>query len=180
MTIGLQTSRPLAGAHPLARELALAILTGLGVALAKRFFDFQLGIPGHSGVGWVAVMVAGSAMGRPGVGVVAGLSVGLWGVPVGLGHSMGYNALLYATAGAAVDVVRWLRMVRLSNPLGAAFAGFAIHMAKFGYIVTYAGAIGMVKNFHLLGLAPSAFNHALFGVAGGLAGWAMLWVARRR
>lgn len=44
------------------------------MALAKRFFDFHLGIPGHSGVGWVAVMLAGSAMGRPSVRVVAGLS----------------------------------------------------------------------------------------------------------
>lgn len=173
---------PLARYRPVARDLLLVLATGLGMALAKRLFDFHLGIPGHGGVGWIAVLIAGSAAGRPGVAVAAGLSAGLWGVPVGLGHSMGYNMLLYGTAGAALDLVRMARPLRLtlSNPIGAAAAGMAVHMAKLGYIVSYAGAIGMLKNFHLLGLGPTAFNHALFGIAGGLIGWVMIRAARAR
>jgi hypothetical protein len=179
----LTTSRPFTVTRPLTRDLLIALGIGLGVAMAKLLFDFHLGIAGHAGVGWIAVLVAGSAFGRPGVGAAAGLSVGLWGVPVGLGHSMGYNALLYASAGAALDLVRIVRPLRLSNPLSnpiaAATAGLAVHMTKLGFVVVYAGSIGMVKHIHLTGLAPVALNHAIFGVAGGLLGWAAIRTARR-
>ncbi|MEE8338463.1 MAG: hypothetical protein V3R95_10400 [Dehalococcoidia bacterium] len=178
MIASLTTSRPFTVTRPLARDLLVALGTGLGVAMAKLLFDFHLGIPGHGGVGWVAVLIAGSAFGRPGVGAAAGLSVGLWGLPLGLGHSMGYNALLYASAGAALDFVRLARPLRLSNPIGAATAGLAVHMTKLGFIVVYAGSLGMIKNIHFFGLGPVALNHALFGIAGGLLGWVAIRAAR--
>ena len=178
MIAARQASLPLARVRPIARDLLIALVTGL--AVAKRVFDFHLGIPGHSGVLWIAVLLAGGASGRKGTGLAAGLAVGLWGVPLGLGHSMGYNALLYGSAGAALDLYRLWQPLRLSNPLGAAAAGLAMHVAKLGYVVTYAGMIGMVKNIHLFGFGPVALNHAIFGVAGGLLGWTMLRVARSR
>ena len=68
-------------------DVGLALLTGFGMALAKRTLDFSLGIPGHAGTFWIAVLIAGS-MGnrRRGMATLAGASVAVWAVPLGLHH----------------------------------------------------------------------------------------------
>ena len=40
-------------------DCALAVAIGLVAALAKRHLDFELGIPGHAGVGWISVLILG-------------------------------------------------------------------------------------------------------------------------
>jgi hypothetical protein len=185
LTANLATAtdaRPLA--RDSARSWALAILaalaTGAGMALAKRYLDFHLGIPGHAGVGWIAVLVAGSTMNRrPGTALIAGASVGLWGLPLGLGHSMGYNMALYGTAAGALEGMRLLPGLRLSHPFAAIAGGFAVHLAKFGFVIGYLGVIGMVRHVHVFGVMPALFNHAVFGIAGGLLGWLAYRAATR-
>ena len=84
--------------------LFLAVFIGLLAALAKKYLDFHLGLPGHAGVGWIAVLTVGHLVNpRRGMVVAAGLSMAVWGVPIGLGHSFGYNAALYGSAAAALD-----------------------------------------------------------------------------
>jgi hypothetical protein len=172
--------RPGALSRPLARDLAIALGTGLAVALAKRYLDFHLGVPGHSGLFWVAVLLAGASRGRAGTGVAAGAAVGLWGIPAGLGHSAGYNMALYASAGAALDAMRLARWMPVERLAGAVVAGTAMHLAKLAFIVMYASATGLVKHIHLLGLAPTAFNHVLFGAGAGVLAWAALRASKAR
>jgi len=176
----LTTRRPVGLDRALARDLAIAAATGLGVALAKRYLDFHLGIPGHSGLFWVAALLLGASQGRAGTGVAAGIAVGAWGVPLGLGHSIGYNMALYASAGGALDALRLTRWLSVERLPGAIVAGTSMHLAKLAYITTYASATGLVKHFHLLGFAPTAFNHALFGAGAGILAWAALRATRRR
>lgn len=158
-------------ARSLLADVALALLTGFGAALAKRYLDFHLGIPGHAGVGWIAVMIAGSLVNRrPGMALVAGASVGLWGVPLGLGHSLGYNTALYATAATAIEGARLLR-VPASHVFGAMLVGAGVHVAKYGFVFGMAASSGIVKRIEVLGVLPVLFNHVIFGIAGGLLGW---------
>jgi hypothetical protein len=173
-------TRPAAQAvRSIALDVFGVVVLGLVAALAKRHLDFNLGIPGHAGVGWIACLVAGSSVvRRPGAAAAAGGLMAVWGVPVGLGHSLAYNAGLYGLAGALIDGIR-LVGVGVDRPLGAAAAGVAAHLAKFGYIIVAAWVSGIVRNFEVFGLLASLRNHVVFGVAGGVLGWLVLACARR-
>ncbi len=159
-----------------ATSLAMAIGFGLAAALAKRYLDFHLGIPGHAGVGWIAVLVAGRlSNGRAGMATVAGLSMGLWGVPVGLGHSVAYNTMLYGMAGALLDSGTLLRLP-LHRAWGAGLAGIVVHVAKLGVVIGNAWLSGVLRRVEIYGLLDALRNHVFFGALGGLIGWA-LWRA---
>lgn len=163
----------------LATDIALAVAVGLVAALAKRYLDFHLGIPGHAGVGWIAVLVAGRLVnGRVGMATVAGLSMGLWGIPVGLGHSIAYNTMLYGMAGALLDSGTMMRLP-LHRVWGAGLAGAIVHVAKFGVVIGNAWVSGILRRVEVYGFLRAMGNHIVFGLLGGLLGWA-LWRAGPR
>ncbi|NQV05437.1 hypothetical protein HQ535_02720, partial [bacterium] len=151
-------------------DVAIAVAIGLVAALAKRYLDFSLGIPGHAGVGWIAVLVSSRLItGRIGMGMVTGLSMAAFGVPLGLGHSLGYNALLYGMSGALLDTGVLIRLP-LHKAWGATLAGAIIHLAKFGFVFANALLSGVVKNVEVYGFIMSMRNHVFFGALGGLLG----------
>jgi hypothetical protein len=155
-----------------AADVALALAIGLAATLAKRYLDFHLGFPGHAGVGWIAVLISGRLVnGRSGMATVAGLSMGLWGIPVGLGHSVGYNTLLYGLAGAILDSV-FLLGVPFHRAWGATLAGTIVHLAKFGFVFANAWISGIMRNVEIYGFLAALRNHIAFGAFGGLVGWA--------
>ena len=177
----MQTLAPTRAAshrRPIVLDLGLAVAIGLLAALAKRYLDFHLGIPGHAGVGWIAVLISGRLVNpRRGMAAVAGLSMGLWSVPVGLGHSLGYNLALYGLAAAVLDGPG-IRRLPLGRALGAATAGVAVHVAKFVFVLGNVWLSGIVRTVELYGLSAALVNHVAFGAAGGLAGWG-LWRTKR-
>ncbi|MFC2177200.1 hypothetical protein ACFLRH_02155 [Actinomycetota bacterium] len=157
-------------------DIAIAVGIGLTAALAKRYLDFHLGIPGHAGVGWIAVLVFGRLINpRIGMATVAGLSMALWGVPVGLGHSVAYNMMLYGMAGALLDSGTLVRLP-LHRAWGAALAGVIVHVAKFGVIIGHAWVSGILRRVEIYGFMRAFGNHIVFGALGGVLGWA-LWRA---
>lgn len=173
----MQTLAPMkaaAGRRRLVRDLGLAVVIGLVGALAKKHLDFHLGIPGHAGVGWIAVLISGRLLnGRPGMSAVAGVSMGLWSAPVGLGHSLGYNVALYGSVAALLDLPG-LRRLTGSRVFGAMTAGVIVHVAKFVFVLANVWLSSVVRNVELYGLSSALVNHVAFGAAGGLVGWG-LW-----
>ena len=166
-------------ATDIAISIIIAVATGFVAALAKRYLDFHLGIPGHAGVGWIAVLVSGRLInGRVGMATVAGLSMGLWGVPVGLGHSLAYNMMLYGMAGALLDSGTMARLP-LQRAWGAGLAGIIVHVAKYGVIIGHAWVSGILRRVEVYGFIRALGNHIVFGAIGGLLGWA-LWRAGPR
>jgi hypothetical protein len=154
-------------------DIVLAIAVGLVAALAKRYLDFSLGIPGHAGVGWIAVLVSGRLLNsRPGMATIAGLSMGLLAVPVGVGHSLGYNVVLYGMAGGLLDSGALLRLP-LHRQWGAMLAGITVHLAKFGFIFVNAWVSDILRRVEIFGFLAALANHVAFGAAGGLLGWAI-------
>lgn len=173
------TTRHRSAAADIAIGLSIAVATGLVAALAKRYLDFHLGIPGHAGVGWIAVLVCGRLInGRVGMATIAGLSMGLWGVPVGLGHSLGYNVMLYGMAGALLDSGTMVRLP-LHRAWGAGLAGIIVHVAKFGVVIGHAWVSGILRRVEVYGFVRALGNHIVFGALGGVLGWA-LWRAGPR
>ena len=164
-------------------DVAIAFAIGLVAALAKRYLDFSLGIPGHAGVGWIAVLISGRLVnGRHGMATIAGLSMGVWGVPVGLDHSMVYNTTLYGMAGALLDSGVMLKLP-LRRVWGAMTAGVIVHLAKFGFIFANAWMADMIRRVEIYGFLRSLTNHVVFGAAGGLFGWLLwrwVWTVRRQ
>ncbi len=157
-----------------ALDVVLAIVVGLLAALAKRYLDFRLGVPGHAGVGWITVLVAGRLINpRFGMATLAGVSMSLWGLPVGLGHSLPYNMALYGTVSAVLDTSGLMRLP-ISRAWGATLAGLAVHFTKFAFIVANSWLSGILRNVELYGFVAALRNHLLFGAAGGLLGWG-LW-----
>ncbi len=157
----------------LAVDVAVAVGFGLVAALAKKHLDFHLGIPGHAGVGWIAVLVLGRLInGRTGMATMAGVSMGLWGVPVGLGHSIGYNMLLYGLAGSLLDSSTLVRLP-LQRWWGAAVAGLVVHLAKFGFVFASAWISQILRRVEIYGFLAALANHVIFGAAGGMLGWAI-------
>lgn len=159
-------------------DLMLALAVGFVAALAKSHLDWSLGIPGHAGVGWIGVLVAGSLVNpRRGMAAVAGVSMAVWGVPMGLGHSLGYNALLYGSAAACLDLAVAVRLP-IQRWWGAATAGAVIHIAKYCFVFVNAWASGIIRHFEIYGVLAAMRNHLIFGVAGGIAGWAVFAIGR--
>jgi hypothetical protein len=115
--------------------------------------------------------------------VLAGLSMGVWALPVGLSHTFGYNLALYAAAAGVLEL-SLLTRVPVGRFFGAAAAGAAVHVAKYGFVFLRAWADGIVRNVEVYGMLEALRNHIVFGVAGGLLGWGAVtwtrWVVGRR
>jgi hypothetical protein len=172
-------TRETTGNRRLARDLGLAVVIGLVGALAKKHLDFHLGIPGHAGVGWIAVLIFGRLVNRrPGMAAVAGVSMGLWSVPVGLGHSLGYNLALYGSVAALLDLPGLRRLTSSGGLFGAVTAGILVHVAKFVFVLANVWLSGTVRTVELYGLSSALVNHVAFGAAGGLVGWGLFRTGR--
>ncbi len=164
-------SRATATSRPLYVDVLLALAIGFVAALAKRYLDFSLGIPGHAGVGWIAVLVLGRIVNpRRGMATLAGISMGFWGIPIGLDHSVAYNTLLYGVSAGLLDMPVVARLP-LRRPWGAAVAGIIVHLGKYAFVFINAWVSGIVRRVVVYGLAAALGNHILFGALGGLLGW---------
>ncbi len=152
-------------------------LIGIGaVAAVAKNASLPLGIPGHSAILWLTPLVAGRALiKRDGAGTLMGVSVALWGIPIGLGggvfHGFLHNLGLYGFTGLALDLSARLPHVNIRNPFGAIFCGAVAHMIKFAFIVTSALTSSVTTHFLLVGFLKSAGLHLAFGAAAGLIGW---------
>jgi hypothetical protein len=162
-----------------AAQLLLLLTTGL-VAAAGKSLTPSLGISGSSAPLWLTFIVLGRLMvKKPGSAGIVGASMAMWGIPLGLNHTLGYNLGLYAGTGIAVDILASLPFVKVRHVLGAIAGGMAAHMVKFGFILYAALATSAAKRFIISGIAKSAGQHLLFGAASGLLAWALYWGARR-
>ena len=163
-----------------ATSVVLVLAVGGLAAVSRRYFDLHIGVPGHTGLLWMLILVAGRARaGRDGSAALMGVATALWGIPLGLGHGLGYNLAMYGLVGAVLDVVARMPWVRLEHPVGGLVAGAVAHAAKFGFILAYALNAGIAKNFLALGLLTGFGSHLLFGALGGLAAGLLLWKRTR-
>ena len=152
-------------------------LIGIGaVAAVAKIASLPLGIPGHSAILWLTPLVAGRALiKRDGAGTLMGVSVALWGIPIGLGggvfHGFVHNLGLYGFTGLALDLSARLPHVNIRNPFGAIFCGAVAHMIKFAFLMTAALTSSVTTHFMIFGILKSAGLHLAFGAAAGLIGW---------
>lgn len=150
------------------------------VFLTKTLVKIPLHVPGHSGMIWIALMVVGAGLvRRPGAGLVIGLVAGLLVTLFGFGRDSLLEWAKYAAAGLTLDAVGALLGSRFDNPIVAAVAGGAAHLAKLVTMVVVGLLLRLPAAFLGLGLGLAATTHLVFGVVGGIVGAFLVRELRR-
>ena len=159
-------------------QAALVVAFSAMAALGKSIHP-ALGIPGSSALYWLGPMMLGAAVMRwKGSGTAMGIGVGLFTIPFGLQHTMGYNILLYGSSGLLIDLIANLPMVNIRNPFGAIFTGLGAHLAKFAFIMGAAAISPLTKHFIFFGVMKSLGLHIAFGIAAGFCAWAVYYLGK--
>jgi hypothetical protein len=154
-------------------QVLLVIVFSALTAIAKKLHP-SMGIPGSSAVYWLTVMIVGRSVTRwHGAGMLTGVGVGLWGIPIGLEHTFIYDIALYGCAGLLIDITSSLPRLDIRTPIGAVLCGFSAHMTKFGFILCTTLTASVTRHFLVVGILNSALLHAAFGAAAGLLGWGL-------
>ena len=161
-------------------QVAFVLIVGGLIAVSRRYFDLHIGVPGHTGILWMFLLVYGRGlMERPGTGILMGVSAGLWLELLGVKQTLPYNVLLHASVGSIMDVMAGTTYLRLSHPLGGLLAGATAHAGKYGFILVHAKVLALSKKFLLIGVFKSFALHLVFGALGGVAAGTVLWLALR-
>lgn len=161
-------------------ELVLLALLAALIVVAKVALRLPLQLPGHSGVFWMAIVIAAAGIvPKRGAASLVGLSSGILASFLGLGDFGALDTLLsYTAVGLGTDVA--LALLRdPENLVVATLAGTLGHFAKF--LVKYAlGSVaGVPVGFIALGLLRSVLGYVVFGALGGLLGGLTLRALRR-
>jgi hypothetical protein len=161
--------------------IQIMLLVGFaGLAALGKAWHPPQGIPGSSAIYWLAPLILGRALvRRDGGGLFMGLGMAVWGIPLGLNNTFGYNAAFYGITGLVLDIAARLPKVNIRLLSGALLCGLLAHMVKFGFIVTIAMTSSVTRHFMLFGLAKSAGLHAAFGIAAGIVAWVAIKGARQ-
>jgi len=161
-------------------EALLLLGTGALAVVLHRVFDGSLGLPGHHGIEWMALLILGRAFSRfRGAGSLAGIGASLATTLPLLHTDNPYTWLLYLLPGPLMDL---------------AFRYFPRYAHKLWFLVLLGGAAHITKpvgqlaitvlsgwsfgSFRFGVLYPIA-SHFLYGLIGGLIG-ALLVLGIRR
>jgi hypothetical protein len=153
--------------------LQIVFLIGMGALSAfLKSTEPSLGISGSSAILWLGpIVLSRMLIARNGAGALVGVSVALWGIPIGINNGLMHNVILYGGAGLALDTITRIPFINIRSLFGAIFCGVFAHLVKFGVIMGYAAASPVTKHFEMLGIANSFGLHIVFGAAAGLAAW---------
>lgn len=148
----------------------VALLSSL-VVVAKWAVRIPIGVPGHSGLLWIAIFVVGRGiLDRRGAGLMLGVVAGVLAAILVPAREGLLVFVKYAAAGLVLDIVATLIGERLDRPFPAAVAGALAHVAKLLSALILGWATGVPMGFLALGLGLSATTHVVFGALGGILG----------
>jgi hypothetical protein len=161
-------------------ELILLALFAALVVVAKIALRLPIQLPGHSGLFWMAIVVAGAGVvPKRGAASLIGLTSGILAAFLGLGDFGALNTFVsYTLVGLGTDLALWL-LRDPENLLAAALTGALGHLAKFVVKWVFGMVSGAPLGFIALGLAWSLVNYLVWGALGGLLGALTLRALRK-
>jgi len=161
-------------------ELVLLALFSALVVVAKVALRLPVQLPGHSGLFWMALVVAAAGVvPKRGAPSLVGLTSGILAAFLGLGDFGALNTLLsYSLLGVGTDLALWL-LRDPENLLVAALAGALGHMSKFLVKWVFGLVSGAPLGFVALGLSWTLANYVFWGALGGLLGGLTLRALRK-
>ncbi len=161
-------------------ELVLLALLAALIVVAKVALRLPLQLPGHSGVFWMAIIIAAAGIvPKRGAASLVGLSSGILASFLGLGDFGALDTLLsYTAVGVGTDLT--LALLRdPENLVVAVLAGALGHFTKFLAKYALGSVAGVPVGFVALGLLRSLLGYVIFGALGGLLGGLTLRALRR-
>ncbi|MBI5953448.1 MAG: hypothetical protein HY865_17480 [Chloroflexi bacterium] len=162
--------------------LEALVLIGGGVmaVVLHRTTDLSLGLPGHHGIEWMAIMVLGRASSRfRGAGTLTSISASLASLMPGLKGDNPFSWLFYLLPGLVMDLAfhylpRYADKLWLLTLLG----GFAHVTKPMGQLAMNLITGWPFGSFRYGVIYPFA-SHILYGTIGGLLGALILYGVRR-
>ena len=154
-----------------------AALLGFSVALAVTagLVKTPMGVPGHSAVLWVPVLVLAGCRRLPGFVVATAICGGAMATGMG-----GFGAMKFAGVLASAGVIEAFGLGRRKCPGGVLMlvAGGLGHAAKLCVKLLALGVAGMPLNRAGLPIVPTLGLYVSFGIIGGLVAWGC-WASHR-
>lgn len=152
------------GVRDIARDLLILLGFSVAVAVTRGYIKTHMGIPGHSAIFWIPVLVLAGSCRRPGVAVGSAICGGLAASGLGRMNAMEFSGLL---ASAAAIEAFGIGLAPKHRALRMLLAGILGHFGKLGVKALAVGVAGLPLNRAGLTLFPTFALYAAFGLAGG-------------
>ena len=152
-------------------ETLLLIGTGITAVILHRSFDTSLGLPGHHGMEWMALMILGRASSRfRGAGTITSVGASMASMVPFLHGENPYTWLFYLLPGLVMDLA-FCYLPSLANKLWflVLLGGLAHATKPVGQFIINLITGWPFGSFRFGVLYPFA-THLLFGMIGGLVG----------
>jgi hypothetical protein len=152
-------------------EALLLIGGGVLAVVLHRAFDLSLGIPGHHGIEWIALLTIGRATSRfRGAGSLTSMGASLASTLPFLHAGNPYTPLFYLIPGPLMDAA-FRYLPRVANKLWfMILLGGLAHATKPIGQITLNLLTGWPFGSFRYGFLVPFSNHLLFGMIGGLLG----------
>ena len=161
-------------------EALLLIGGGVMAVILHRTTDLSLGLPGHHGIEWMAIMILGRASSKfRGAGTLTSLGASFASVLPFLHGENPFTWIYYLLPGPVMDLA-FRYLPRYANKIWfmALLGGFA-HMTKpIGQLTVNLITGWPIGSFRYGVVYPFA-SHILYGTIGGLLGALILYGVRR-
>jgi hypothetical protein len=161
-------------------EALLLIGGGVMAVVLHRTTDLSLGLPGHHGIEWMAIMVLGRASSRfRGAGTLTSVSASIASLMPGLRGDNPFSWLFYLLPGLVMDLA-FHYLPRYADKIWflALLGGFA-HVTKPIGQLTMNLITGWPFGSFRYGVVYPFASHILYGTIGGLLGALILYGIRR-
>lgn len=161
-------------------QLVLLALFAALVVVAKIGLRLPIQTPGHSGIFWMAIVVAGAGIvHKRGAASLIGLTSGILAAFLGMGDFGAVNTFLsYTAVGVGTDLAMLL-LPDLENPVFASISAAMGHTAKFLVKWAFGVITGAPVGFVTFGLLWAMIGYMIFGALGGLLGSLTLKALRK-
>jgi hypothetical protein len=159
--------------------ILLALLSAL-VVVAKIALRFPIQLSGHSGVFWMAIVVAAAGIvPKVGTASIVGMTSGLLAAFLGMGDFGALNTFLsYTMVGVGSDLA--LLLLRdIDSLVVAALVGAFGHFCKFLVKWALAAITGAPLGFIAFGELRAIISYLIFGALGGILGSLTLKALRK-
>jgi hypothetical protein len=154
------------------REAIFLAMMSVTAIFAKEFINLSLGVPGHSGLLWMAAFVTGKiVINKRLSGSYEGTITGFLALLLGAGKDGVFAFLKFFIPGAFLDVFYLFFPLTWKYWWMVGVWASLAHISKLGVNYLTGMLLGIPKAFLNLGMGLSLIAHLLFGFIGGLLGF---------
>ena len=156
--------------RPLVMDLLALLGFSAAIVVTRGLVKTHMGIPGHSAVYWVPVLILAAAR-RSGMPFGSALLGGTISMAF-----CGFRGMEFAGLMGTAAVIETFGIARSgkSRPVRMLLAGTLGHIGKLGVRALVLGVAGVPLNRAGMGLLPTLALYSLFGLIGGVVGLGML------